>query len=996
MKNDMLPEEVKKLQYLLNKKDREAAERRYAEDVFNRFVKETFLLSSEDFTQSLVSCLASLLQVRYTLISEITGSKKEKARTLAIYANGKFKDNFEYDLADTPCREVFYDKSLCFYPCNVQNLFPNDPILKQMGVESYVGIPLYSSDETVLGILIAMHDKSITHELRTKTLMEIFSVRASIELDRRKKEHELIKFKTVVKNSPAIVTITDHKGIIEYVNPRFTEITGFTSEELIGTSASDLGEQSSEDYNQMWATILAGKKWLGIFQNKKKDGSDYWEHATIASLKDEKGEIINFIKIAIDVSEYVRTEKTLRESEARLAEAQRIASLGNWDWDILNNNLWWSDEIYRIFGLMPNEFEANYEAFLKLIHPEDLEFIRNAVDQALYERKPYSIDHRIVLKDGRERIVHERAEVTFDDSGRPVRMIGTVQDVTDFKKTEHELKKFLTVIEQSVNLVFITDTEGVIEYVNPMFEEITGYSTDDAIGQKPSMLKSGETPREEYQILWDNIKSGKTWRGILKNRKKNGDYYWANNVVSPIKNEKGKIMQFLAIQEDITEKRNAEDRIKHLISYDTLTGLFNRTQFIQLLNCWIEEARTLNKKGALILIDLDHFRIINDIQGHARGDMVLNSVAAILENTIQEYYGSINKPNQLDRYITAHLDSDEFAAFLPECDEKGGLAAAEKIRTSLEDMRLLDLPARVTASIGVAVYPIHGETASDILKRADVAIYKAKDMGKNICRVFSPEDRDLEKIYHRLEWKERILNALEEDRFEPWFQPILDLKKEKICHYETLARMRDKEGSIISPAIFIEMAERFKITDLIDKLIIRKAMRLQAEKRSEGAEFNISINLSGRDLGSEEFLNFIQSQIAETGVDPAHLIFEITETEAVHNMDNAIKFIKAVKDIGCHFALDDFGVGFSSFLYLKMMLVDYIKIDGTFIRALHENPVDQLFVKSIANVARGMGVKTIAEFVETQESLDLLHEFGIDYAQGYLIGKPAPDYFAHR
>lgn len=983
-------EEVEKLQSLLTEKNQEATERSYADEVFSRFVKDTFLMSNEEFMQSLVSCLASHLQVRYILISEVTDSKKEMARTLAIYANGKIMDNFEYDFAETPCREVFNKRSLCFYPCDVQKLFPNDHILKQMGVESYIGIPLYSTGEAVLGILIAMHDKGITNGLRTRTLIDIFSVRAALELDRRKKENELMKFKTVVKNSPAIVMITDNRGNIEYVNPRFTEMTGFTSEESIGTNIMDRCGQSPEEHRQMWKMIEENKRWRGICQNKKKNGDIYWGYESVAAIKDEAGGICNIIKISIDISEQIEATETLRKSESRLAESQRIAHLGNWDWDILNNKLWWSDEVYRIFGLMPNEFEANYEAFLKIIHPEDIELVRKAVDKALNEKIPYSIDHRIVLKDGRERIVSEKAEVSFDDSGRPVKMIGTVQDITDFKRTEHELKKFSMIIEQSVNLVFITDPNGVIEYVNPKFEEITGYSAKDAIGQQPRILKSGETPLEEYQILWDTVNAGKTWRGIFKNRRKNGNYYWASNVVSPIMNEKGNITHFLAIQEDITEKRKAEDQIRHLISHDTLTGLFNRTQFIQLLKCWIDESRPLNKKGVLILIDLDHFRIINDMHSHAKGDIILNSVATILEQTIQDYYVSVNNRHRIERYLTAHLDSDEFAAFLPECNEQEGLAAAEKIRAALENMRILELPTRVTASIGIALFPAHGDTASELLKRADIAIYKAKDMGKNVCRVFSPEDRDLEKIHERLEWKERILSALDDDRFEPWFQPILDLKKDQICHYETLARMRGKDGKIHFPAMFIDVAERFKITGLIDKMMIGKAMRLQAERSGKGVMLNISMNLSGRDLGDEDFLRFIQSEINNTGADPNYLIFEITETEAVHNIDSAIKFIKAVKDIGCHFALDDFGVGFSSFLYLKMMAVDYIKIDGTFIKSLHEDPVDQLFVKSIGNVARELGIKTIAEFVETKESLDLLREFGIDYAQGYLIGKPAP------
>lgn len=983
-------ETIDNLLVCVTEKDQQAAELRNAEEVFSQFVKNTYQMSNIEFMRSMVSCLASLLKVRYTLISEITDSRRDKAQTIAVHADGKIMDNFEYDLPGTPCNRVFSDKSLCFYSTGVQNLFPNDHILKEMGIESYIGIPLYDSDQTILGVLISMNDKPVTNGLRAKTLMEVFSGRAAIELDRRKKNNELDKFKTIVKNSPAIVVVTDHMGIIEYVNPRFTEITGFTLEESLGTSIMDRCYLSPEDHKKMWEMIEKGDNWRGICQNTKKNGDTYCGYASVVAVKNESDKTINILKISIDISEQIEAVNTLRRSEARLSEAQRIAHLGNWDWDILNNKLWWSDEIYRIFGLIPNEFEANYESFLNAIHPEDLEAVKKGVDQALKDNKPYSIVHRIILKDGGERTVHEQAEVTFDDSGQPVRMAGTVHDVTYFKKTEHELKKLSILMKQNVNIVFITDPNGVIEDVNPMFEEITGYSSEDAVGKNPSILKSGETQWEEYKILWNTLKSGKTWRGIFKNRKKDGNYYWASNVVSPIINEKGEITNFLTIQEDITEKRKAEERIRHLIVHDTLTGLFNRKQFIHLMDCWMDEARVLNKKGALLLIDLDYFRFINEKYCHATGDMILNSVAAMLEETINEYYISIMNPSQIERYITAHLDSDEFAVFLPECDIKEGLAAAEKIRTAMENINLIDLPTKVTASIGISVYPRHGDNTSELLRRADIAIYKAKEMGKNNSRVYSPEYRELEKIHERLEWKERILSALNEDRFEPWFQPILDLTNGQITHYETLARMKDKDGKIHFPAAFIDVAERFKIISLIDKAIIRKSMRFQADIRRKGITINISMNLSGRVLGDEDFLGFIKSEINESGSDPNRIIFEITETEAVHNINSAITFIKEIRDIGCHFALDDFGVGFSSFLYLKMMEVDYIKIDGAFVKNLYASPTDQLFVKSIINVAKGMGIKTIAEFVETRETLDILREYGVDFVQGYFSGKPAP------
>jgi EAL domain-containing protein (putative c-di-GMP-specific phosphodiesterase class I) len=316
---------------------------------------------------------------------------------------------------------------------------------------------------------------------------------------------------------------------------------------------------------------------------------------------------------------------------------------------------------------------------------------------------------------------------------------------------------------------------------------------------------------------------------------------------------------------------------------------------------------------------------------------------------------------------------------------------AEVMRRKIEGLYFTPLTTRFTASIGIALYPEHGAAVRELMSRADIAMYRAKASGKNRYHLYQPEDHDLEKIHSRLREKERIQNALEEGRFEPWFQPILDLKDNKIRHYEALARMRGEDGAVLLPGSFIGTAEIFGLIGAIDRVIIEKTMRLQAAMSRQGSSMSFGMNLSGKDLGDEDILSFLRDKIIETGADPAHLMFEITETAAIHDMDKAVKFIKALKAIGCHFSLDDFGVGFTSFIYLREMGVDYIKIDGSFIKRLHEdNNNDKLFVKAIVDVAKGMRIKTVAEFVENDEIIKLLKKIGVDYAQGYAIGRPAP------
>lgn len=687
------------------------------------------------------------------------------------------------------------------------------------------------------------------------------------------------------------------------------------------------------------------------------------------------------------LDELESVKERLRRSEASLANVQRIARLGNWDWDIVKNELYWSDEIYRIFGLNVHEFGATYEAFLNSVHPDDREFVKKSVDEALSGKKTYSIDHRIVLPNGAVRIVHEHAEVTFNETGEAVRMAGTVQDVTEHKRTESELKKLSTVIDHSVNIVFITNKEGNIEYVNPMFEKVTGWGREDAIGKTPRILGSGETTMAEYKELWETISAGKTWRGSFKNKRKDGQPYWGNGVITPIKNEKGEITHFLAIQEDITERRMSEERVRYLSSYDELTGLINRTRFMELLNGWIY-ARPDNI-GVLLLLDIDDFKLINDVYGHGLGDKLLRSIAGFLRNLLKESGAQYIK-NTGD-IITGRLGGDEFAIFLPYLDERGGMDLAERIRGMVEASRPLDGDIRITVSTGIALYPGHSATGSGLFAKADAAVSRAKEYGRNRCHLYRPEDMYPEKIHSRLSEKAAVQKALSDDRFIPWFQPILCLKDNKVHHYEALARMKDEKGGVLLPEVFIDTAERFGLIGAIDRIITEKTMIYQAETGRQKKDISFGMNLSGKELGDEDILLFLQSKIIETGADPSRLIFEITETAAVHDLDRAVKFITELKSMGCRFSLDDFGVGFTSFVYLKKMQVDYIKIDGSFVRRLHENKDDQHIVKAITDVAKGMGIKTVAEFVEKKETIKFLKEFGVDYAQGYYIGKPGPE-----
>lgn len=791
----------------------------------------------------------------------------------------------------------------------------------------------------------------------------------------------------------AIVTI-DSEGLVTGFNATAERFFGYGHHEVLGKNIELLMPERyrAAHRSALMRVVGTGGKMVAAgktreFEALRKDGTEFPISLTMSPAEvDGK---LSFLGIIRDMTERRNAEEALRASEGLMKMAQRIAHLGSWDWDIINNTLVWSDEIYRIFGLKPDSFGATYEAFLNSVHPEDRQTVIDAVNAALYEKKPYSIDHRVVLPDGSTRVVHEQADVTFDSFGAPVRMVGTVQDLTEQKLAEYELKKLSMAIEQSVNIVFITDLSGVIEYVNPVFEAVTGYTKEEALGKTPRILSSSEVPRQKYEQLWGTILSGKTWRDVLKNRKKDGGFFWVSAAISPIKNEKGEITHFLSVQEDITDKMASEERIRHLVNNDELTGLVNRTRFMELLSGWIRSAESTGECGALCFIDIDQFKVLNDSLGHGVGDEFLRRMALLFKAVVEHSYGMVFGKSEIKPFLS-RLSGDEFAVFLPSADAATGIAVMEELRSAVEAFHFTEHGTSSSVSIGVVLFPEHGASTRELFTRADAAMYRAKDLGRNRCHLFRPEDRDLEKMHWRLSWKDKILKALKEDRFEPWFQPILDLSDDTVRHYEVLARMRDEDGSILMPGSFIDIAERFGLVGLIDRKVIQKAMEIQAEMSSQGKDLSFSLNLSGKDLNDEDLLTYIKDKIQETGADPSRIVFEITETAAISDLERAIRFIKALKALGCRFALDDFGVGFTSFTYLKEMQVDYVKIDGSFIRKLHENPDDQVFVKAITDVARGLNIKAVAEFVETMESLKLLRKFRVDYAQGYLIGKPGP------
>ncbi|MDY0163102.1 EAL domain-containing protein [Desulfobotulus sp.] len=706
----------------------------------------------------------------------------------------------------------------------------------------------------------------------------------------------------------------------------------------------------------------------------RKDKTCY--EAELRLQRIETGEVAVFAMLVRDISDAMRTLRALKESEENLSEAQKMAGIGSWKWERGTDKVYWSAQMFRILGMPEKGSVPSLETFLRRVSEGDRKAVREALDAAWTDGRTIGLEHGIDV-DGELRVLSVTGRAVRDAEGEVQRLVGTVQDITEKKRVEAELQKLTMAMEQSTNIVFITDREGHITYVNAMFEKVTGYLREEAIGQNPRILASGETRPETYAALWETILSGHSWRGDFKNKTKTGRYYWGKGLISPVRGLGGEIVNFLAIQEDITEKKQTEARALYLETYDVQTGLLNRDSFIRRLG------EAFSGGGAGMLIDIDSFKLVNDQIGYAKGDRVLRflirSVRQILDARLHA-----------NSWFMGRFGGDQMAVFVQNMGAAECLALGEEIRSHVEASRFEDGGVRLTVSVGLALIPEHAGDAITFLAVLDAALGKAKELGKNRCRIFVPEDREGELKRATFYQKQRILDALAGDRFEVWYQPILHVSSQTVLHYEALVRLREPDGRIVLPGAFIQAAERHGLVGSIDRVVARKTFAYQTRLKEKGRLVSFSMNLSGRDLADAGMAVFLKKSIQETGADPKRLIFEITETAAIQDMDRALEFISQMKALGCRFSLDDFGVGFTSFVYLRELGVDFIKIDGSFVRNLHERQEDRSVVRAIVQVAREMGIRTVAEFVEKPETLTLLSEIGVDYVQGFLIGKPAP------
>ena len=559
------------------------------------------------------------------------------------------------------------------------------------------------------------------------------------------------------------------------------------------------------------------------------------------------------------------------------------------------------------------------------------------------------------------------------------------------RESEARLMAEKTLIEVTLHsigdAVITTDATGHLQYLNPMAEKLTGKQLDEVRGRpvKDVLQLIDEDHRRPVEssvevCLRDGVVVGTVEHVLLV--RPDGSEVDVVSTAAPIRGKDDLLIGTVLVLHDVSRARKMAKQLSYQASHDELTGLFNRREFERHLGKTMSETEPGRIVHALCYMDLDQFKIVNDTCGHIAGDELLRQFAAILREIIR------------DTDTVARLGGDEFGILFERCDIEVAERIAEKLLNRVREFRFVweDFAFDVGVSIGLVSITSSEQSVTDIMSAADVACYSAKEAGRNRVSVYRLDDSELNQRHGEMRWVSRLGKALDENRFCLYCQRIVPVADPKsgAPHYELLIRLLDEEGKLIPPLAFIPAAERYNLMTSIDRWVVRKAFETTAQHASITRGWLFSINLSGQSLSEDNFLKFVIDAFAKTGISPEQICFEITETTAMLNLTRATQFIAVLKGMGCRFSLDDFGTGLSSFGYLKALKVDFLKIDGSFVRHIASDSVNRAVVEAANQIGHAMGIQTVAEFVENDEILQLLRDIGVDFAQGYGVAKPQP------
>ncbi|MGZ4600413.1 MAG: EAL domain-containing protein [Oryzihumus sp.] len=784
------------------------------------------------------------------------------------------------------------------------------------------------------------------------------------------------------------IVASDLEGRITFFNEGAERMLGWKAEEVVGLRTPEVWHDQAEldrialeeGVDRAEVVVHRAKRegrdtreWTYV----SRDGHRSTVRLTITGMYDASGTLVGWMGVAVDVTVEQQALRALRESEQR--------------WRALLDHL--PDTAVMVIGPdlrfrlatglgLQRQGVANAQGLTlaDIASPENVARIEPVLRGAL---------------GGRE----GQVEVLATHTGRVLQIVGTplpprddepealvvAWDVTEERAREESERRarqlFQRIFDEAPYGVALVGLDGIVQQVNPALCQMLGTPREDMVGRPLETFRppDSDAPQGVIQVLLDSP----TGRLELEMYLPRPDGQLVRVAIGGVvlRGPDGVAESVLFNIVDISERHRYEEQLSYLADHDPLTGLANRRQFDAALTAHMERCRRTGPAGALMVLDLDHFKQINDTLGHLAGDQLIMAAGAAL------------RARAGGNDLVARLGGDEFALLLPDADREGATALARDLVRLVRDqvrVRSGGRERRVTTSIGVVLVTDAGTSSSELLSAADMAMYDAKEEGRDGFSVFGGVDAEHPGTAGRLAWVDRLSEALETDRFVLYAQPILDLRSGRVSGAELLVRMLDEDGQPVSPAQFIPAAERAGLIQQLDRWVLDRAVDVLSDAQHIDPTFRVQVNLSGHSVGNQMVIHDLLRHLSQRPFDPQCLVLEITETVAVADLDSAVQFGRDVQAMGFRFALDDFGAGFGSFKYLKHLVFDFIKVDGDFVVDAPSNPTDRLILASIVGLAHGLGKETVAEYVEDEQVLQIVRSLGIDHAQGHHVGEPEP------
>ena len=790
--------------------------------------------------------------------------------------------------------------------------------------------------------------------------------------------------RSIFNATPDAMLISDANGIITMINHQAELLLGYSASELIGQSIEVLVPvRFRENHVRLRQNFIASPLTRAMGTGRvvlalRKNNTEFDVEISLSPIQTEKG--LFFASALRDITQRKKMEDALRASEERFRLMANASPAMIWITDV-NGKTTFVNQTWLNFTGMTLEQAISDKGWMGLVHPDDKESVVSEYYTNLSGHKIILTEYRIRREQGDWRWILDQGVPMYDENGEFSGYVGSAVDITDRKQAEADFRVAATAFESQEAMV-ITDANTVILRVNKTFVDSTGYSAEEAVGQKISILQSGYHDERFYDEMWDSLNRTGTWQGEVWDKRKNGQIYPKWLTITAVKDDTGTVTHYVGTHIDISDRKAAEDEIKSLAFYDPLTKLPNRRLLRDRLQQALANHARKHMFGALLFLDLDNFKTLNDTLGHDKGDNLLQQVASRLTACVRECD------------TVARLGGDEFVLMLKEVGQNSAEAAvqaeiiSEKILNALNKPYLLDgYEHRSTPSIGATLFCDHTVSIDELLKQADIAMYQAKAAGRNAIRFFDPTMQA--SIIERANLEHALYEGIGQDQFQLYYQPQVNAAG-KIIGAEALLRWMHPDRGMVSPAEFIGLAEESGLILALGDWVLKTACKQLVEwsNSRDTADFSIAVNVSVRQFRQPDFAKQVLTILADIGANPHNLKLELTESLLASDVVDINAKMTQLKANGVTFSLDDFGTGYSSLYYLKQLPLDQLKIDQSFVRDILIDTNDAAIAKMIIALADSMDLEVIAEGVETKEQYDFLVKHGCSAFQGYLFGKP--------